>query len=113
MKKFILIVLVAILEIGITSNIEHSLGKKSRKQSHVSLLFKSFVCAGNVKYWSAGVPIYPQVIGGHNVDFLKDDKKTQALLEKKNKYHAFPWMVKLGGKCEGRGGEKSRKVYLR
>ena len=29
MKKFILIVLVAILEIGITSNIEHSLGKKS------------------------------------------------------------------------------------
>ena len=29
MKKFILIVLVAILEIGKASNIEHSLGKKS------------------------------------------------------------------------------------
>ena len=43
MKKFILIVLVAILEIGITSNKEHYLGKKSRKHSHVSLLFKSFV----------------------------------------------------------------------
>ena len=103
MKKFILIVLVAILEIGTTSNKEHYLGKKSRKHSHVSLLFKSL---GNIKCCSAGVPIYPQVIGGHNVDFLKDDKKTQALLEKKNKYHAFPWMVKLGGKCEGRGGEK-------
>ena len=45
----------------------------------------------------------PQIIGGHNVDNLPYDRRTRDLLQDGYKYHAFPWMVKLEGRCEGRG----------
>ena len=53
--------------------------------------------------WFAGIPILPQIIGGHNVDNLPYDRRTRDLLQDGYKYHAFPWMVKLEGRCEGRG----------
>ena len=51
----------------------------------------------------AGVPILPQITGGHNVDNLPYDRDTRDLLQDGYNYHAFPWMVKLEGRCEGRG----------
>ena len=45
---------------------------------------------------------FNRIIGGHNVDHLKKDEKTRNLLGGLNRMEqAFPWMVRLEGKCGG------------
>ena len=40
------------------------------------------------------------VIGGSDADHI--DAETRSLLDSKSKEHAFPWMVRILGKCGGR-----------
>ena len=56
-----------------------------------------------------------KIFGGKDVDYLAHDKKTKKLLGGLKKgLQAFPWMVRLRGKCgggiegksKGSGGEK-------
>ena len=42
-----------------------------------------------------------RVIGGFNVTDIGDDDIAQDKIDKKNENHAFPWMVRVFGKCGG------------